>query len=253
MSTSLSETKSNHSVVFIDEKWSWNVPLTDFLTEGNTPSEWLPFFQRDDIKEILTEISDRLTQDNERFTIYPEINRVFRAFSVALEDISVVVLGQDPYHNGNAVGICFSVPPNEKINPSLRNIYTELEREDFKVEKNGDLSPWAKQGCFMINTALTVRKGIPDSHTHFWRKFTQELVKFVVKNSKNVAWLLMGSKALYFEKFIKGNGHEPFITSHPSPFSAHKNFRSYPAFLGSGVFREINDFLKENEKKCVRW
>lgn len=242
-----------------DETWSWqNMTLWDFLTEGNYPSCWGDFFLQEEVGVELQEISDKIIQESKDRVVYPEINNVFRALYVLpMKKIRVIILGQDPYHNGNAVGLCFSIPPGSITNPSLRNIYNELEHEGFSPQKTGDLSHWAKQGCLMLNTALTVEKGQADSHTHIWYKFSQKLLRYVSSHTEGVAWLLMGAKALDFQDCVTpGKNHQIFATSHPSPFSAHKGFydkkknRSIPSFLFSGIFSEVNKFLGD---KKINW
>jgi uracil-DNA glycosylase len=159
----------------------------------------------------------------------------------------------DPYHNGSAVGYCFSVLPGNRINPSLRNMYNELKQEGYFPVENGVITHWADQGCLLLNTALTVEKGSPDTHTGLWKDFTRKVISHVAENTSNVVWMLFGAKALAFENLIKGNNHKVLVTSHPSPFSAHKGFRDYPAFLGSNVFKNANKFLKRKKRKPIKW
>lgn len=236
----------SQKIKILDEEWDWkNLTLWDFLTEGNYPSNWKEFFLKDDIQKDLEKISKELVNESGNCVIFPPIHKTFRAFCIPLEKIKVIVLGQDPYSDpGAAVGFCFSVPKGNKINPSLRNIYTELENCGFEPTKDGNLSHWVNQGCLMLNTALTVEKGNPDSHTHIWYDFIEKLLQYISENTQSVAWLLMGAKAEVFKKFADKNGHKAFITSHPSPFSAHKGFRGYPAFLGSKIFTKINEFIE---------
>lgn len=229
------------SIKFVNENYT---NLQQLVDDDNYPKScpyWKKFF--DNNKTLLKRISEEIREKSH--TIYPPIHQVFRAFyETPLKNIKVVVLGMDPYHNGSAIGLCFSVLPGNKINPSLKNIYKELENSGYTVNKNGDLTHWAKQGCLMLNTALTVEKGIPDSHTTIWSDFTKKLITYISENTENVAWLLMGAKALNFQKYISAErNHAFFITSHPSPFSAHKGFQRYPAFLGSNVFKKVNTFL----------
>lgn len=241
------------SINFINETYDWkNLSLEQYLNEGNYPSNWSEFFERKDIQNILSDISKNM---NRTITIYPSPNMVFKAFRLPLNKVKVLILGQDCYHNpGSATGLCFSIPPNSAINPSLRNIYQELENEGFKPVKNGDLTHWMNQGCLMLNTALTVEKGTPESHLHLWYDFSEKLLDYIGNNSKNIAWLLMGAKALQFKKFANpNNGHICFCTSHTSPFSAHKGFKDIPAFLGSNVFKNINSFLEKNLKQKINW
>lgn len=237
------------SIVTSDEPYSWKMTLDEFLQEGNIPIDWIEFFKAN--TELLTKISDLLNAEyKEKATIYPEIYRVFRTFSISPNDISVVILGQDPYHNGNAVGLCFSAPPGSEINPSLRNIYTELKNEGFSPETTGSLVHWLNQGCFMLNTALTVRKGEPESHVHIWYEFTERLIQYIVNKNSTAIWVLMGSKAFAFKPLIKGH---VLVTSHPSPYSAHKGFQNHPAFIKSNLFRDVNDLLEIQGKKRIQW
>jgi len=203
-----------------------------------------------DNQDKLYSISNQLEKERPE-RIYPYINQVFRAF-IPLEKIKVVVLGQDPYHNGSAVGYCFSVLPWNKVNPSLRNMYKELRGEGYEIKEDGILTQWVDQGCFMINTALTVEKGCPDTHTSFWYDFTESAIKYVADNCKNVVWLLMGAKAHKFKKFIPKE-QLSICTSHPSPFSAHRSSATVPSFLGSNAFIEINARLEEDGETQINW
>ena len=227
---------------FIDEILNWNnVSLYNFVLEGNYPFFWRDFFTEENVVNEIEKISDTINLTPK--IVYPELRRVFRAF-IPIEKIKIVILGQDPYHNGNAVGLCFSIPINAAINPSLRNIYTEIENEGYDIIKNGDLSHWMAQGCFMLNTALTVEQGNPGSHSKIWANFTRMVVQHL--NSKdNITWLLMGRNAISMEKYIVNRSHTIFRTSHPSPFSAYNSSGEIPAFMGSGVFRKINDLRNE--------
>ena len=230
---------------FLDEEWSWKtLSLWKYLEEGNIPSHWQEFFFQDKVQQKLQEISKHLEEEKKTSIIYPPINRVFRAFFLNPKKIRVVILGQDPYHNGNAVGLCFSVPTKAGMNPSLVNIYNELESEGYVPKRDGNLQKWADQGVFLINTALTVNKGDAGSHTKYWYSFTEMLVSYLCES--NIVWLLMGKDAIEFSPLIKKG--KTVSSSHPSPLSAHRPYREHPAFIGSGVFRKVNDFL---EKKII--
>lgn len=228
---------------FIDNICTWkNSTLYDYLEEGNYPSEWKEFFLREDVQKELKEISERIDASYKEHTIYPPINQVFSAFyTIPPNKIRLVILGQDCYHNGSAVGLCFSVKPGNKINPSLTNMYTEMKNCGYSPEENGDLTHLPSQGVFLINGALTVVKSKADSHTYLWKNFTQKVVQYVHEKARDALWLLMGSRAIAFSSYL--NEENIIGTSHPSPFSAHKGFRQYPSFIGSGVFKEINDRL----------
>ena len=233
------------AIRILDERWS-DISLSILIKERTFPARWNSFFSRPDVYKKLVEIANEIENESKGCIVYPSADKIFRAFYLPLEKIKVVIIGQDPYHDGNAVGICFSVPPGKKINPSLLNIYTELESEGYKPKRNGDLSHWLNQGCLMLNTALTVEKANPEAHLKFWYPFSELLLDYVAKSTHNVAWLLMGKPASEFKNFAEINGHKAFITSHPSPLSAYRPFRTYPAFIGSGVFKKINEFLHES-------
>lgn len=242
-------------IVFKKEEYSWKkMDLWRFLEEGNFPrlcKEWEKFFISESQK--LYDISNSIKDESQNCTIYPPINLVFRAF-IPMDKIKVVIIGQDPYHNGSAVGLCFSVKNGNSINPSLRTIYKELKNEGYNTKEDGDLTHWAEQGCMMLNTALTVEKGCPEIHLGIWYEFTEKVISYVSKKCENVAFLLMGSKALKFKELIESNkGHRTFITSHPMPLSAYKGFRGHDAFIGSNVFNVINQFLIENGKTAIKW
>lgn len=243
----------------INDVYSWDkLSLIQFLQEGNIPSGWSNFFANN--MSVLTEISKLLDVENkERSTnrdkyIFPSINQVFRAFYLTpLDKVKVCILGMDPYHNGSAVGLCFSVKPNNNINPSLKNIYTELKNEGYKPVENGILIPWAQQGVLLLNKALTVSKGDPDSHTSIWYDFTDKVVSYIDSNVDGVIWLLMGKNAQEVEHLITNDTHNVLKTSHPSPYSASKSSGNSPAFLGSGVFKQINEILSLFEKEEIKW
>lgn len=240
------------SLTFVNDTYDWkNLSLIDFLKEGHIPIEWKNFFESN--IENLNKISDFIDSKKTENIIYPPIKNVFKAF-ISPDKIKVVILGQDPYHNGSAVGYCFSVLSGNNINPSLRNIYKELKANGYNnIKEDGDISHWAKQGCFLLNTSLTVEKSIPDSHTNIWNDFTNNVIKYLANNYKNLVWLLMGSKAHYFQNLIDFKNNKVICTSHPSPFSAHRNTKKIQSFFGSNCFNEINSYLEKVNKSKIVW
>lgn len=222
------------SIVFEDRQYQWR-DLSEMI-----PSYWVEFFQTVDFEEIIKKLEEK---DQ---IIYPDITRVLRVFSLPPNKIRVVVLGQDPYHCGSAVGLCFSVKKGNKINPSLKNIYKEIENEGYtfsQIEKNGNLEHWFNQGIFLLNSALTVEEGNPSSHSHIWFDFTRKLIKYL-NNFDNIVWLLMGKYALELGKEINNDTHKLIQTSHPSPLSAYKKCGTHPAFFGSNCFQQVNRYVK---------
>jgi uracil-DNA glycosylase len=170
---------------------------------------------------------------------YPPPQLVFRAFTMPVGAIRLVILGQDPYHGpGQAHGLAFSVPPGVPKPPSLQNICKELAAEF--PERNyrfpsGDLSPWAEQGIFLLNAALTVAPGSPNSHATIWSEFTDDVIKFISENT-NAVFLLLGAFAKSKSKFIK-NQARVISGVHPSPLAAHKGF------FGSNVFKTVEALI----------
>ena len=238
-------------VLIVDGNYDWKkLSLIDFLNEGNIPSGWNDFFQQNNIQNILSSISSDLDEVRTSKIIYPPLHQVFRAFYVVpLEKIKVVIIGADPYHNGSAVGLCFLVKPGNSINPSLRNIYKELKLEGYSCLENGDLTFWAKQGVLMLNMSLTVEKGNAGCHSDIWSAFSKNLVEYISRKRKeNIDWLLFGKDA-HFIRNIIGNNGIVHLTSHPSPFAANKKCGGYPAFLGSGVFKEVSGIKWGNNCK----
>lgn len=190
---------------------------------------------------------------NEYFTreIYPPMDEIFNAFKLtAYKDIKCVILGQDPYHEpGEAHGLCFSVTQGTKMPPSLQNIYKEL-KADLNID-NGlktDLTSWAKQGVFLLNTTLTVRRGQANSHQNCgWTEFTDEVIKIVNEHPTSVVFILWGRNARNKKTLIDSKKHLVLESAHPSPLSA------YNGFFGCKHFSKTNDFLVRNGITPIDW
>lgn len=244
---------------FVEEKYSWKtLTLWYFLREGNIPRGWEEFFILEDVQQELQKISEFLRKESQEHIIYPPPNKVFRAF-IPLDKMKVVVIGMDPYHNGtteydgSAIGLCFSVKPGNKVNPSLKNMYKELKNEGFSPKENGDLTHLVKQGVLLLNTALSVRHHKPDSHTKVWKSFSEKLIRYICDGTQGVVFLLMGAKAQFFESCIDRCNHYVVKSTHPSPFSCLRSTKEACAFIGSGVFKKINDILKKDGLLEISW
>ena len=171
--------------------------------------------------------------------IYPPASDVFNALTYTpLEEVKVVILGQDPYHGENqAHGLCFSVLPGVKTPPSLVNIYKELASDipGFQIPNHGTLTSWAKQGVLMLNTVLTVEQGKPNSHAKWgWETFTDAVIEAVNRHRQQVVFLLWGAHAHKKGSHIDVEKHHVLRTTHPSPLSAHRGF------LGCKHFSQTN-------------
>lgn len=184
--------------------------------------------------------------------IYPPASEVFNAFTLTpLDNVKVVILGQDPYHGpGQAHGLCFSVQSGVKTPPSLVNIYKELAQdiEGFQIPEHGNLTAWAEQGVLLLNTVLTVEQGKAHSHAKWgWETFTDAVIKSVNDTQHGVVFLLWGSHAQKKGQNIDTQKHYVLNAPHPSPLSAHRGF------LGCRHFSQTNTLLSQQGKTPVNW
>ncbi|CAH6421809.1 Uracil-DNA glycosylase [uncultured virus] len=197
--------------------------------------------------------------------IYPYPDLIFNSMNkTTFDNIKVVILGQDPYHNSiqvngklipQAMGLSFSVPIGISIPSSLKNIFQNLYNFGHikKIPAHGNLENWALQGCLLLNTALTVQHGYPNSHAKFWEPLTDFLIEKISKELSNIVFVLWGSPALNKFKFIDGKKHKIIISSHPSGLSYSKPLRNYPAFKDFDHFGEINKYLTQKKISTINW
>ena len=184
--------------------------------------------------------------------IYPPASEVFNALTLTpLDNVKVVILGQDPYHGpGQAHGLCFSVQSGVKTPPSLVNIYKELAQDiaGFHIPEHGNLTAWAEQGVLLLNTVLTVEQGKAHSHAKWdWETFTDAVIKSVNDTQHGVVFLLWGSHAQKKGQNIDTQKHYVLNAPHPSPLSAHRGF------LGCRHFSQTNTLLSQQGKTPVNW
>ena len=217
----------------------------------NIPKNWECFLKESDIEKPLLSIKSLLEKEKKLGKeIFPSTENIFRALElVSPEDVKIVVVGQDPYHNINqANGLAFSVNENNIIPPSLKNIYREIERDlNSKTLQTGDLTQIAKQGVLFLNSALTVEAHKPGSHLNIgWQEITDFIIS-LLSSEKNIVFMLWGNFAQSKEKLIDLNSNLVLKTSHPSPLSA------YRGFIGSRPFSKSNKFLKSKGKKTIDW
>ena len=183
--------------------------------------------------------------------IYPPGPLIFNALnSTPLEQVRVVILGQDPYHGaGQAHGLCFSVQPGVAPPPSLQNIFKELKRDlNLDVPSHGYLQYWADQGVLMLNTSLTVEQGMAGSHAKMgWQRLTDRIIEVISEKRSDVVFLLWGAHAQSKAKLIDPTRHLLLKSVHPSPLSAHRGF------IGNGHFSRTNQFLKQRGREPIDW
>ena len=146
--------------------------------------------------------------DDQDFEVFDNnVSCTYKVFSkAAANNVKVVILGQDPYHNGSATGLCFDVKLGNALNPSLQNIYKELESEGFSPVKDGNLESWTRQGVLLLNTALTVREGEPESHLELWSDFSDKVIK-KLSEKDFVVWIILGKKAADWKTSITNKNH----------------------------------------------
>jgi len=183
--------------------------------------------------------------------IYPSDKHIFEAFRITpLNQLKVVILGQDPYHQqGQAHGLCFSVPKGIRTPPSLRNIYKELHTDlGCSIPEHGNLQHWAEQGVLLLNTVLTVVEGKPQSHQDIgWQQFTDEVIRLINQHCQHVVFLLWGANAQKKQALINSSQHTIFSAPHPSPLSC------YRGFFGCKHFSKTNQCLIEHHQQSIDW
>ncbi len=215
-------------------------------------SSWMKLIRDSHQINGLKRLQNILNQKNKGGeVIFPPQNLILNAFELTdFNQIKVVIIGQDPYHGlGEANGLAFSVNPGVKIPPSLKNIFKEIETE-FECEplETGDLSSWAKQGVFLLNTILSVEKDKPLSHQGIgWQAFTSFCVAKISENHEKVIFLLWGNNAIQMSQFIDETKHVVLSSVHPSPLAAHKGF------FGNNHFKKANKILKKMCKEPIDW
>ena len=200
--------------------------------------------------EYFTTLWEKVKEEYQTTKCFPPKNQIFRTIELTpFEEVKVVIIGQDPYHNDNqANGLCFSVSDKVKAPPSLKNIFKELE-DDLGIKKtSNELEMWAKQGVLLLNATLTVRAHEANSHKDLgWGQFTDFIIKEISDKKENVVFVLWGAFAQKKAGLIDASKHFIIQSVHPSPLSARKGF------FGSRPFSKINQFLEEKGKEPINW
>ena len=213
---------------------------------------WNKFFEREKEQEYFKNLLSRLDEEYNNKIIYPEKENLFRAFKeTKLDDVKVVILGQDPYHEEcQATGLAFSVPGGLKLPPSLKNIYQEIENEyNYLMLNNGDLTYLARQGVLLINAFLSVEAHKPLSH-HFkeYEIFITHLFSYLNNIDHPIVYMLWGNFAKKFAKLISNPNHLVIKRNHPSPLSANKG-----GWFNQNTFIECDNFLLSKGLKPIDW
>ena len=220
------------------------------------PMGWNLFFTGELSKSYWELLSIFIESERAAYEIYPPPNEVFAAFfATPLQNVKVVIVGQDPYHQpGQAHGLSFSVNTNVASPPSLRNIFTELlsdvNVDRFQHPAKGNLTSWAEQGVLLLNTTCTVRRGEAGSHSgKGWEEFTTAALRLVAETHEHVVFILWGKHAQSLKAHLESNGHHHTLieSPHPSPLSA------YRGFFGSRPFSRANEALIQNGQVPIAW
>lgn len=212
---------------------------------------WDGLFKQEFAKPYFIQLKQFLVEEYATKRIYPPKRLILNAFdNTSYDDVNVVILGQDPYYNpGQAMGMSFSVPPGVLPPMSLVNIFKEIQ-DDLGYPTSivgGDLTPWARQGVLLLNTALTVEGGKPNSHKgKGWETFTDEVIKYLNARERGVVFMLWGRNAFAKKQLITNPQHLVLTAAHPSPLSA------YNGFFGCGHFSKANDYLALQHRE-IRW
>lgn len=217
----------------------------------NIGNDWDKVLEGEFEKEYYLRLRGFLADEYRTKTIYPDMYSIFNALKyTAYEDVKVVILGQDPYHEpGQAHGLCFSVQEGVRIPPSLVNIYKELESDlGIKAPAHGCLTDWAENGVLLLNTVLTVQRGAANSHKgKGWEKFTDSVIEKLNRREKPMVFILWGANAKAKRELITNPEHLVITGAHPSPLSA------YNGFFGGKYFSRANNYLVSKGMEAVDW
>lgn len=211
---------------------------------------WKPFLKSEFEKPYFKELSAFLHEEYEQKTIFPRKELVFRAFATNLNEVKVVILGQDPYHTpGAAEGLAFSVPNSQPIPPSLVNIYKEIDADiGHHANPRGSLRAWQQQGVLLLNTVLTVEAHKPKSHSgKGWETFTTATIEYLNRERPHLVFMLWGRDARGKKSLVDTSWHLVLESAHPSPLSA------YNGFFGSRPFSKCNEFLRSHGLDEIEW
>lgn len=214
-------------------------------------NDWLKVIGSEFHETYYADLYKYVRNEYNNYLVFPKADDIFNAFHLTpLEQVKVIIIGQDPYHNDNqAHGLCFSVKPEVEVPPSLVNIYKELQDDlGCKIPNNGYLVKWAEQGVLLLNTVLTVRAHQANSHQgKGWERFTDAVIKAVNDQDRPIVFILWGRPAQMKKAMLNNPRHLILEAPHPSPLSA------YRGFFGSRPFSKTNRFLEEHGLKPIDW
>ena len=221
------------------------------IKKPDIETRWYEVLKEEFGSPYLAEIKRFLIEEKKKHIVFPPSQLIFNAFNLTpFDDVKVVILGQDPYHNvGQAHGLAFSVPDGIQKPPSLQNIFKELNQDlNIPIPMNGNLEKWAKEGVLLLNASLTVRAHEAASHAKIgWQRFTDAAIKALSDKKQNLVFILWGNYAIAKENLIDHNKHLILKTVHPSPLSASRGF------FGCHHFSKTNEYLINHNIKPIDW
>ncbi len=221
------------------------------IKKPDIEARWYEVLKEEFESPYLAEIKRFLIEEKKKHIVFPPSQLIFNAFNLTpFDDVKVVILGQDPYHNvGQAHGLAFSVPDGIQKPPSLQNIFKELNQDlNIPIPMNGNLEKWAKEGVLLLNASLTVRAHEAASHAKIgWQRFTDAAIKALSDKRQNLVFILWGNYAIAKENLIDHNKHLILKTVHPSPLSASRGF------FGCHHFSKTNEYLINHNIKPIDW
>ncbi len=212
---------------------------------------WLAVLGQEFQQPYMRQLKEFLVEERKRTSVYPPGPEIFNAFAhTPVAKVRVVILGQDPYHGkGQAHGLCFSVRRGVEVPPSLVNIFRELQSDlGVPPPRHGDLSSWAEQGVFLLNTTLSVRAR--EAHSHFgrgWETFTDRVIQELARCRQNIVYMLWGRPAQQKVPMLSPEKNLILKAAHPSPLSAYKGF------MGCRHFSQANRYLEEHGQAPISW
>jgi uracil-DNA glycosylase len=212
---------------------------------------WLSFLSAEFEKPYLKTLQKNILTAFAQQTIYPKKEKVMHAFNCCLPaDVKLIIIGQDPYHGNNqANGLSFSVNKHQKIPPSLKNIFKELQSDlpDFTMPTHGNLNSWATQGVLLLNTVLTVKAQEAGSHKNMgWELFTDAVIETLSREKKHMVFFLWGKQAIEKVPLIDASKHLILTAAHPSPLARG-------AFFGCKHFSKANAYFRESNQTPIDW
>ena len=221
------------------------------IKKPDIEEKWYEVLKGEFESPYFIDIKTFLIEEKRQHIVFPPSPLIFNAFNLTpFENVKVVILGQDPYHNvGQAHGLAFSVPDGIQKPPSLQNIFKELNQDlNIPIPMNGNLEKWAKEGVLLLNASLTVRAHEAASHAKIgWQRFTDAAIKALSDKKQNLVFILWGNYAIAKENLIDHNKHLILKTVHPSPLSASRGF------FGCHHFSKTNEYLINHNIKPIDW